>query len=222
MAATGQKNPNGQAMAKYVPGAKLRCHTQHARARGQNEIGASATDTRGGIDGTNKVVSIVYHVGGAKCIDRHTSGQVEHGRQPLPIGRPSRAATRQCAHCARGNIYGANAVVTVVRHVGGARRIDRHTIGVRELGRRPSQIDTVPPARVRTSPEEILMARMRLFNWSATKAVPDVSTATPLGLRNVAHVPCPLADPGVVLPLPPVRVRTAPEKILIARIRWLR
>ena len=38
--------------------------------------------------------------------------------------------------------------------------------------------------------------------------MPDASTAAPEGPLNVAHVPCPLTNPGVVLPLPPARVVT--------------
>jgi hypothetical protein len=58
---------------------------------------------------------------------------------------------------------------------------------------------------------------MQLLYFSTTYTFPAESTATPIGVRNEAATPVPLANPIVTLP---ARVDTTPVDAMILRMQW--
>jgi hypothetical protein len=80
----------------------------------------------------------------------------------------------------------------------------------------PSVEPEVPaiPAKVVTSPDAVLIARMVLLPVSVTKR-DGPSVTTPMGVWNVAAVPVPSAEPEV--PAIPAKVVTTPDEITTFR-----
>ena len=77
----------------------------------------------------------------------------------------------------------------------------------------PALVLPSPPASVVTAPLGVIL-RIRLLPESTTYTLPAVSTATAVGLSNVALVPRPSALPALVPPLPPASVVTVPPGVI--------